>query len=256
MTRIFSMEISDKDFSETTEVLSEKLAGPGMAPFHVMTVNAETAGKILRDPELQEIAEGADLLTPDGVGILLAGKLAGGAIPGRVTGYDLIGAILNKNEHRGIRVFLLGSRESTINDAAARLKKDFPLVSFAYHHGFFSKNEENEIVERIRDFGPDLLLIGLGFPRQDLFIHRYKRRLGARVVMGVGGSFDVIAGRERRAPVWVQRLGLEWGYRMLSNPSRLRKLVPVARFGLRVLGAAFLRRDDVDIDKNTVERGS
>ncbi|WP_316569302.1 WecB/TagA/CpsF family glycosyltransferase [Neobacillus sp. YIM B06451] len=256
MTRIFSLEVSDKDFSETTEFISEKLAAPDTGPFHVMTVNAEIVGKILRDPELQEITDGADFLTPDGVGILLAGKVAGGAFPGRVTGYDLIWALLRANEHRRIRVFLLGSQESAIHDAAARLKKDFPLVSFAYHHGFFSKNEENEIVEGIRDFGPDLLLVGLGFPRQDLFIHRYKRRFGARVVMGVGGSFDVIAGRERRAPVWVQRLGLEWGYRMLSNPSRLRKLVPVARFGLRVLGAAFLRRDDIDIDKNTVERGS
>ncbi|RDU37135.1 glycosyltransferase [Neobacillus piezotolerans] len=255
MTRIFSLEFSDKDFSETTELLSEKLAAPDGGPFHVMTVNAEIAGKILRDPELQEIADGADFLTPDGVGILLAGKVAGGVLTERVTGYDLIWALLRENEHRRIRVFLLGSRESAIQDAAARLQAEFPLVSFAYHHGFFSKNEENEVVERIRAFGPDLLLVGLGFPRQDLFIQRYKRRLGARVVMGVGGSFDVIAGRERRAPVWVQRLGLEWGYRMLSNPSRLHKLVPVAWFGLRVLGA-FFRNEDTDIEKNTVERGS
>ncbi|WP_059173404.1 WecB/TagA/CpsF family glycosyltransferase [Bacillus sp. FJAT-27445] len=247
MTWIFSLEISDKDFSETTEFISKRLAAPGTGPFHVMTVNAEIAGKVLRDPQLKHLANEADLLTPDGAGILVASKLAGTPLKERVTGYDLLWSLLKANKGKPMRVFLLGSRERTVHSAASKLAAGFPEFSFAYHHGYFSEEEEDGIVRRINDFAPDLLFVGMGFPSQDAFIHAYKPRLNAKVVMGVGGSFDVISGNEKRAPLFFQKTGLEWAYRILVNPLRIKKTLHLFSFGWKVLTAAMQKKRTVPV---------
>lgn len=189
------------------------------------------------DAMLMDLVHQADLVTADGEGILWAGRVAGTPFPQRVTGIDLLLHLAREAAVEGWRVYLLGSAPGVAREAADNLQNLFPGLQVAgTHHGYFTAPEEPEVVRQVARSRPQLLFVALGAPRQELWIHRYLEQLEPGVVaMGVGGSFDVIAGRVPRAPVWMQRLRLEWLGRLVREPSRWRRMLVLPKFMWLVL---------------------
>lgn len=206
---------------------------------HVVTANAEMIYQCRQDRELREIIRAAELVTADGAGVVLASRILGGAVPERVAGFDLMLACLKEAARAGRPLYFLGSRQSVLEQAAAKVREDYPGIKLAgCHHGYFQESEEDALFAEICSLRPALLLVALGVPKQEKWIARYRKKLPPCVVIGVGGSFDVLAGKARRAPLWMQRMGLEWFYRLLKEPSRLGRTVALPLFLLAVFRQA------------------
>ncbi|MFQ6090675.1 MAG: WecB/TagA/CpsF family glycosyltransferase, partial [Candidatus Bipolaricaulia bacterium] len=187
-----------------------------------------------RAPRLKEAYRRADLVTPDGIGLVWASRFLGAPLPERVTGIDMIEEICRRATRRGYRIFLLGARPGVAQKAKERLEKRFPGVRIVgTHHGFFA--DDRQVISKINGCRPDILLVGLGVPRQELWMMENKERLEVKILIGVGGSFDVLSGRLPRAPLALQRLGLEWLYRLFLQPWRARRVLAIPAFLLRIL---------------------
>lgn len=202
---------------------------------HVVTANPEIVMAALQNDELKEALLQADLVTPDGTGIVWAAAYLGKPVAERVAGYDLLHAICHTAEESPFSVYLLGAKEEINRQAADRLAAMYPRLQIVgRRHGYFTKEEEQAIVEEINRLEPDLLLVALGFPKQEIWIKRYKTVLKVKVAIGVGGSFDVLAGKVKRAPKIWQNLRLEWLYRLLQEPGRIRRQIALPRFVLEI----------------------
>ncbi|HEY8498546.1 MAG TPA: WecB/TagA/CpsF family glycosyltransferase [Limnochordales bacterium] len=218
---------------------------------HVVTLNPEMVMQARRDPALAACVREADLVVPDGVGVVWAGRMLGHPMKGRVPGIELAERLLAACSRRGMPVFLVGGRPAgpegpAVAEQAARRLAARPelagLVVAGWHHGYFAWDspEEASLLQALEAARPALLLVGMGSPRQERFIARHRHRLagcGVRVAIGVGGSFDVWAGRSRRAPPLMRRLGLEWLYRVAREPWRLRRVAALPAFAVSVLAA-------------------
>ena len=203
---------------ETIDYLAAALRQP-QATF-VCTLNADHVTRARQDPAFAAAYAAADLIVADGQSILLAARVLGKPLPGRVTGIDLTWALFGHCAAQGHRVFLLGSTESTIARCAAEINKNFPALQIAgAHHGYFA--DPLLVRAAIAASGAELLIAGLGSPRQELFLAEHLAATGCRVGIGVGGAMDVWAGIVERAPLWMQQAGLEWFWRILQEPHRL-----------------------------------
>lgn len=200
-------------------------------PHHIFTADASGIMRTQEDPELQAIVQKADLITPDGAGALLASKFQGVKLPERVSGVDLVDRISALAAEKGYRIFLFGAAEGVAQAAAETLQQRYPGLTIAgTRNGFFSADDEPQIVKDIAATHPDVPFVALGIPKQEQFIRAHFAELGVPVMVGVGGSFDVISGRLQRAPEWMQRSGLEWLYRLSQEPKRLPRLAALPRF--------------------------
>lgn len=209
------------------------------------SVNAAKAVRVQKDPDLRAALRDSDLVTADGQPVVWAARLAGRRLPERVAGIDLMEGVLGIANRRGYRVYLLGAQPEVVAAAAAEVRRRFPGATVVgTQDGYFSPDDEAAVVERITAAKPDILFIALGTPEKELFQLRHRNALGAGFVMGVGGAFDVLAGRLRRAPRWAQRLGLEWLFRLAQEPKRLgrRYLTTNARFVRLVISERAHRR--------------
>lgn len=213
-------------------------------PARVITLNPEFLYRaVTTEPALLELVRRADLVTADGEGIVWAGRLAGTPFPERVTGIDLMLALVGLAAGEGWPVFLLGAAPGVAEEAAANLCRQYPGLQVAgTYHGYFKPEEEAAVVEQVREASPRMLFAALGAPKQELWIDRYIDSIGPVVAMGVGGSFDVIAGRVTRAPRWMQRLRIEWLGRLVMEPSRWRRMLVLPRFARLVLGTYRLQK--------------
>ena len=183
-------------------------------PHQIVTVNLDFIRIAQRDAEFRAVINAADLSVADGVPVVWAARLFGVPIPGRVTGVDIVERGVALAAERGYRLFLLGAAPGVAAAAASALQRRCPalLVAGTYSppYGPFSAETDAHIVDRIRAARPDMLFVAFGAPRQDLWIARHKHELGVPVCVGVGGTFDLLAGNLARAPRWMQRAGLEW----------------------------------------------
>lgn len=207
---------------------------------HVV-VTADSSGIVLaqRDPELRDIINSADLVTPDSVGVLWAAKRFGTPLPERVSGVDIVDLLCKRGAEAGYKPFLLGAAPGIAEDAAYTLHQRYPGLTIAgTHHGFFKPEESDAVVRKIREAKPDVLFVAMGQPIQEKWIHQHMDELGVPVSMGVGGTFDVLSGRVKRAPKWMQRRGLEWVYRLASNPRKIKKCSTLPVFVMKVLTAS------------------
>ncbi|MET3684215.1 N-acetylglucosaminyldiphosphoundecaprenol N-acetyl-beta-D-mannosaminyltransferase [Alkalibacillus flavidus] len=205
----------------------------------VVTVNPESAMIGQRDQHFMNVLHRATHVTADGIGIVKGVRLVGDYLPERVTGYDsMIGLLERGNEH-GYRVFLLGGREDVVQEAAGRVSSRYPgLDAVDYHHGYFDFNDES-VIDAIKAFQPNLVLVGLGVPRQEQWIDAHFDKFDQGVFIGVGGSIDVLGGYVKRAPETWRRLNLEWLYRFLHQPSRWRRAFVLPQFIGTVLKKRF-----------------
>lgn len=186
------------------------------------SLNAAKVVRIQHDPEFRAVLEGCDLVMADGVPIVWAGRLLGHHVPERVNGTDLMLALFARAAERGHRVFLLGARPHVVAGAKSEIERSYPGIQVVgAQHGYFTAEEEPKVIEAIAAAKPDLLFIALETPQKELFLARVRDRLDVPFAMGVGGSLDVLAGDRMRAPVWMQRSGLEWFFRFVQEPRRL-----------------------------------
>lgn len=200
-------------------------------PHIVVTSDASAIVKAQEDEELHRIINTADLVTPDGIGVIWGARLLDLPIYERVPGVDLVAELCRVAAQRGYRIFLLGAAPGIAERAASNLQARYPGLTVAgTHHGYFSAEEEPRIVEMIRAAQPDILFVALGIPKQEKWIRRHIATLQVPVCIGVGGSFDVYSGRLKRAPLWVQRIGMEWFYRALIEPKRFIRLLILPKF--------------------------
>jgi len=210
--------------------VSQRLDAPG--PSQIVTLNPEMVVRSRSDARLARAIADAELVTPDGVGILWAARrLCGLKLNGRVTGVDLTQEAFARLGSR-LRVYFLGGRPGVAEQAAARSRERYGIGIAGAHHGFFDDPEA--VVGPIKKSGANLLLAGLG-EKQEVFLHEYKQELGVPVMIGVGGTLDVLAGVVRRMPAWSQRLHLEWLLRVGGNPRRWPRGWRLLRFVLLVL---------------------
>jgi N-acetylglucosaminyldiphosphoundecaprenol N-acetyl-beta-D-mannosaminyltransferase len=208
----------------------------GTGQHTVYPVNPEMIMHAQNDAQFREALNRASLGTADGVGIVLAAKVLGLPIQERVAGIDLALSIVEKAAVQEMPLFLLGAAEGVAEQVAQTLTVRFPGLRVAgTYAGSPHEREEESICGRIRDSKAEILLVAYGAPRQELWIHRNIAKTGVRVAMAVGGSFDLIAGRRKRAPTIMQNLGIEWVYRLIQEPWRWKRMLALPRFAVAVV---------------------
>jgi N-acetylglucosaminyldiphosphoundecaprenol N-acetyl-beta-D-mannosaminyltransferase len=232
---LFGVPMDALTMDETVRMIDRRIAA-GEFTQHVV-VNVAKLVQMQDDPELAAAVRACDIINIDGAGIVLGGRFLGLSIPERVAGIDLFEKLLAHGERAGRSVYLLGAKPEVIEKAAANVRSRFPGLKLAgFHHGYFWDDEES-MVRQIRASGAEMLFVGIGSPLKERFIDRWRDQFGVLFAMGVGGTFDVVAGKVRRAPKWMQRLGLEWFFRVLQEPRQMwrRYLVTNTRFALMLL---------------------
>ncbi|MCC7353517.1 MAG: WecB/TagA/CpsF family glycosyltransferase [Anaerolineae bacterium] len=210
-------------------------AGPS---HQVVTVNPEFVMAARRDTAFRQVLNRADLSLPDGIGLVWAARLlyGRGALSERVAGIDTVERLAEMGARQGWRLYFLGAAEGVAERAAKTLSVRYPGLTIAgTHAGSPVEPEAAAIVARVRAARPDVLFVAYGAPAQDLWIARHAEELQVPVTLGIGGSLDVIAGVTRRAPLWMQRRGLEWLYRLLRQPWRWRRMAALPRFAALVI---------------------
>lgn len=191
-------------------------------PRQVFTPNAALTVWANLDPFLMGVYRSTDLLTPDGMGVFLASRLLGVPVKANVPAVSLFFELLKQGAVKKYRFYFLGARPKVVERAVANMRTRHPgLQIVGFHHGHYSPEEEEAVVEGIRACRPDVVFVAMSTPQKELFIHENKERIGAAVFVGVGGSFDVAAGVTRLAPLWMRNAGLEWLYRLIQEPRRL-----------------------------------
>jgi N-acetylglucosaminyldiphosphoundecaprenol N-acetyl-beta-D-mannosaminyltransferase len=235
--RLFSAFLDPLTMSETVARICTAIEA--RQPLQHVVINVAKLVTMSHDPELRASVNGCDIINADGKGVVWGARFLGLDVPERVAGIDLMLQLLGEAERRGFRPFLLGAWESVLDEAVRRLQLQFPGLELAgHHHGYFW-DDETAMVERIAASGADMLFVAISSPKKENFLNRHGAQMGVPFTMGVGGSFDVVAGHVKRAPVWMQKSGLEWFFRLVQEPRRMwrRYLVTNARFGWMVLVA-------------------
>jgi N-acetylglucosaminyldiphosphoundecaprenol N-acetyl-beta-D-mannosaminyltransferase len=209
----------------------------------VITANASHLCIMRRDRELGDSCRAGDLIVADGMSIVWALRAAGTPVPERVAGVDLMTRLLEGAAEEHLRIYFLGARPAVVERLAVQCAEKYPnLIIAGYRDGYFPSADHDVIVEEIRDVTPHLLFVGMPSPFKEVWCQRHRGRLNVPVMVGVGGSFDVLAGYIGRAPLWLQKAGLEWFWRLINEPRKLwrRYLTTNSEFvwlaGLEILG--------------------
>jgi len=185
-------------------------------------VNAGKIVQIQSNAELLEAISTCDLICADGMAVVWASRYLGSPLPERINGTNLMLDLVRLSHMKGYRLYMLGARPEVIEAAAKIFLADYPGIELVgWHHGYFSEEEESQIAASIRKLRADIVLVGMGTPQKEFWLKRNVPRIGAAFSMGVGGSFDVIAGVVKRAPTWAQDAGMEWFWRLLQEPRRM-----------------------------------
>ena len=232
---ILGVRLDDVTLNETLDIIEDFIASG--QPHAIVTTNTEFVMAAQTDEEFRNILNSADLSFPDGVGLIWGLRLLGVQLREHVRGTDTVERLMERAATKGYNVFLLGGAEGVAEVAADKLRERYPRLKIAgTYAGSPDPMLDDVTVEIIRKAGHvDILLVAYGAPAQEKWIARNIHRLGVPVAMGVGGVFDFIAGRAKRAPLWVRRIELEWLYRLLQQPWRWRRQLALPKFAMRVL---------------------
>lgn len=228
--RVTGIDVDVLDEAQALDVI-EGLIGE-RRPQLMVVVNASKLVLAAENPRLRAIIERADLVTADGMSVVWGARFLGKHLPGRVTGIDTMERLVERAADRGWRVFFLGAKQESVEGVVRNFRAAYPTLQIAgFRNGYF-EGREAEVVAEIRAARPDLLFVAMGSPAQEYFLSGNLGDLDVPFSLGVGGSFDHVAGLSRRAPRWMQRSGLEWAYRFVSEPRRLwrRYLIGNARY--------------------------
>ncbi len=222
----------------------------GDRPRVIYTPNTEIVMEARKNTKFKELLNNADLVIPDGIGLIYASRIKKKALPERVTGVDLSFKMLEIANENGYSLFILGGKEGVAKEATENISKQYPNIKIAgYHHGFFKgthidhkgHQEEKSVIEMINQSKPDILFVGLGAPKQEIWINENKSFLNCKVIIGNGGTVDILSGRVKNAPDFYRNNGLEWLYRLAKDPKRIKRQMVLPLFVLIVL----FSKDDI-----------
>ena len=232
-TEIMGVGFDDLTLDEAAGAAAGMIEAGG---FHyVVTPNPELVDRARREEPFRQALNGADLVLPDGIGVVYAARLLGRRLKGRCPGIDFAGKLMEHMARTGLRLYLLGAKPGVAEAAAARLEIRYPgLTICGTHDGYFQ--EDAPVVEEIRRAGADVVFVCLGAPKQEYWMVKNGPATGARLMAGLGGSLDVFAGVVERAPESWQRLGLEWLYRLTREPKRIGRMARLPLFLVSAVG--------------------
>jgi len=217
---LFGVPIDNLTLRETVDRIEDMICS-GPTHQHVV-VNVDKIVKLQRDPQLREAVLACDLISADGQPIVWASRVLGKPLKERVAGIDLFAAVIERCAKCGFRPYLLGARQEVVENAAKILKSRHAKLELAgWRNGYWSADEEADVVAEVKLARPDVLFVAMSSPKKELFVRKWKTGLQVPFVMGVGGTFDVVAGLVGRAPRLMQRCGLEWLYRLIQEPRRM-----------------------------------
>ncbi len=241
---ILGVNISQLTMSET---INKALAFLEDGKNHVIyTPNSEIIYEAYKNSAFADILNSADINTADGIGVVYASKILKRPLSERVAGYDFLNNLIKKAAPLNKKVFLFGSKPGVAEEAAEELLRKYPgIVICGTRDGYFKDTESEQIANEIKQTEPDIVLVCLGAPKQENWIYKYKDIIGAKIIMGAGGSLDVLAGKVERAPEKWQKAGLEWAYRLKKEPKRFIRMTALPKFGFTVLlhGRKYLKKE-------------
>lgn len=214
----------------------DSLIKNGKRGSYILAINPEKVIFLQKDRFLKQMFENAALLIPDGIGVVHAVRLLYGLDVERVPGADLMHHLCRESARKGYRIFVYGASEEVNRESVRTLRQLYPGIHLVGRcNGYMTEESMNDLIEEINKSNADVLFIALGSPRQEQWIQKYLPRLKVKVCQGVGGTLDTISGKKRRAPVFVRRLGLEWLYRLVCEPRRIRRQIVYPLFTIKVL---------------------
>ena len=229
---IMGLQFDNVTMDEAAARAEQILAGDRTC--YAVTPNAEIAYEALHDEKLRALINGADLVLPDGAGVVLASKLLKTPLKQKVAGFDFAMRLLPYLTETGKRLYLLGSKPGIAELAAEKLRQRYPALCICgTADGYFKEDEA--AVRKLREAKPDVVFICMGYPKQEYFMQKYLAQSGAKLMIGLGGTLDVVAGTLKRAPKWMQKLQLEWLYRLICEPRRIGRMMRLPKFVLAAL---------------------
>ena len=233
-TDVLGVAFDDVTMDEAVDRALAMLEEDG--PHLVVTPNPEIVQRAKQDPEFARILAGAHLVIPDGIGVVYAARILGRPLQGRVPGIDFAAALLGRAAGMGKRLYLLGAAPGVAEQAAVNLQASYPgLVVCGAHDGYFK--EDGPVAQAVREARADVVFVCLGAPKQEKWATANGASAGAKLYIGLGGSLDVFAGKVERAPEKFQKLGLEWLYRLMKQPSRIGRMAKLPLFLVSAAGA-------------------
>ena len=235
--KILGVKIDQVDCQKTLEIINQFIIEK--QPKQIVTVNPEFVMTALKDREFKNILNKADLAIPDGIGIIWASRILGKSLKERVTGTDLVEKLAELSSQKGYSTYFLGAEEGIAKKAALKLKARYSELRIAGYEA--GSPYDYAAVLRIKKAKPSILFVAFGHPKQEKWIFKYKKTLGVPVSIGVGGAFDYISGKIPRAPLWVQKIGFEWFYRLIKEPWRAKRQFVLIKFIFKILLKGFLK---------------
>ena len=233
--KILDVPVHPLTMQEAVSVLEKSIANGEQA--FVVTANAEIIMMCQQDADYKKIvSQDAQLVLPDGAGAVWAGRHLGYKVPERVAGFDLYCNLLKEAAAKGYKAYFFGGSPGVAEAAKAKSEELYPGVQVVgCRNGYFKEEEIQAIIEEINASGADMLFAALGAPKQEKWLVRYRDQLKPKILMGIGGSFDVFAGKMERAPKWMQDASLEWLFRLYKQPSRFMRMMALPKFVLKVI---------------------
>ncbi|MDF2984970.1 MAG: exopolysaccharide biosynthesis protein WecB/TagA/CpsF family [Eubacterium sp.] len=235
IVEIAGINIDDLSMEEAVEKIYEFIESD--KNHAVYTPNAEIMMDGITNKEMKAILNNADMLVADGAGVVLASKILGKEVAEKVSGVDLVKNLLTASSKRPVKFFLFGGKPGIPEKANANIVCDYPGAEIAgTRNGYFSKEDEEAIINEINSSGADVLLVCLGAPKQELWITENRDRLKVKASLGVGGTMDILAGNVKLAPDFFRNHGLEWLYRLYKEPKRFKRMLRLPKFIFYVIG--------------------
>lgn len=235
MVNILNVPVSYLSMQETVNFIQERLQKQEQT--FAVTANAEIIMMAQNDSAYLELLKRTDIITPDGAGVVWAAKHLGSPVPERVAGYDLFHQLLQLAAKTQKKVYFFGGKPGIAEQAKAKALELYPGLKIAgCRNGYFQTEENETIINDINNSGAEMLFAALGAPKQEFWLDENKAKLHTNLLMGIGGSFDVLSGKTTRAPLWMQKAGLEWLYRLMKEPYRFRRMAStLPQFVLKIL---------------------
>ena len=233
---ILNTYVNAMSMDETVDAVEEMIER--RVPVQHVVINALKVNLMRKDENLRKIVNECPLINADGASIVLAAKMLKIPLKERVEGFDLFVRLVEEASDKNYKIYLFGAREEVVKKVKAIFERKYPTLQIVgYRNGYFTEADEPEIVKNMAESGADMMFVAFSSPKKEYWIRRYLKELNIPFVMGVGGSFDVIAGTTKRAPLWMQKCGMEWFYRFIQEPGRLwkRYLVGNVSFMIYVL---------------------
>lgn len=235
-TKILGINIDNITLEEAGIITKELIENSNKSCKIVVAPNTEFIMMAQKDEEFYKVLNNADLATPDSVGVMIGGKLQKRPFKERIPGQSYFRKVLELGEKQGWTFYFLGGKENTAEKAAENIKKIYPEIKIVgCHEGFFEKDSEEDVIKEINSLKPNVLFVAMGAPIQEKWINNHKEKLEVDLAAGQGGTFDYEAGNIKRAPVIFQKLGIEWLWRLILQPSRICRMVVLPIYLMKIL---------------------